>query len=96
MRKKKTTEFDRGVIVGIGLACSIGQSSHDNPVIFSEVLMATCLDRRKMKAAGVEYHDLKALRPVFAEVARRTKSKRRLKWSWNPSPTTPERTGDEK
>lgn len=70
LMSKKTSEYERGVIVGIALACSIAQSSHDCPVILGEVLSATGLDRRKMKAAGVEDYDLKILRPVFHEIKR--------------------------
>lgn len=65
---KHMSDYDRGVIVGIGLACSIAQSSHDCPVVLSEVLGATNLNRRKLKAAGLEEYDLKILRPVFREL----------------------------
>lgn len=37
----KMGDYERGVIVGIGLACSIAQSSHDCPTILGEVLGAT-------------------------------------------------------
>lgn len=66
---KKQSDYDRGVVVGIALACSIAQSSHDCPVILAEVLGATGLNRGKMKTAGVEDYDLKILRPVFRELA---------------------------
>lgn len=65
---KKISDYDRGVIVGVGLACSIAQSAHDCPTVLAEVLGATCLNRRKLKAAGLEDHDLKILRPVFKEL----------------------------
>ncbi len=65
---KKISEYDRGVIIGIGLACSIAQSSHDCPVVLAEVMRAACLNRRKLKAAGLERYDLDILRPVFAEL----------------------------
>lgn len=64
----KMTDYDRGVIVGIGLACSIAQSAHDCPSILVEVLGATALNRAKLKRAGLEEYDLKILRPVFAEL----------------------------
>ena len=65
---KKMSDFDRGVIVGIGLACSIIQNVSDQPRAISEAISACALNRRKMKAAGVEDYDLKILRPVFAEL----------------------------
>ena len=65
---KKMSDYDRGVIIGIGLACSIAQSSHDVPVVVEEVLRAACLDRRKLKRAGLDDHDLKILKPVFAQM----------------------------
>lgn len=68
MKNTVKSEFDRGVIVGIGLACSIAQSTHDCPVVLAEVLRAACLNRRQMKAAGVDDYDLKILGPVFAEL----------------------------
>lgn len=58
----------RGFARGVAVACGIIQSSHDEPVVLSEVLMATDFDTRaKLKAAGAEDYDLKLLRPVFAE-----------------------------
>lgn len=62
------SEYDRGVIVGIGLACSIIQKSHDMPVEVSEAIAACGLNRDKMKRAGVGDYDLKILRPVFREL----------------------------
>jgi len=67
-KAKQMSDYDRGVIVGIALACSIAQSTHDCPTILGEVLGAAALDRRKMKAAGVDDYDLKILRPVFREL----------------------------
>ncbi len=64
----KMSEFDRGVIVGVGLACSIIQSAHDHPVACAEALGACGLNRSKLKRAGLENYDLKILRPVFREL----------------------------
>ena len=59
---------DNAFIQGVALALSIIQSAHDKPSLLAEVLRATCLDRRKMKRAGVDDYDLDVLRPVFAEL----------------------------
>lgn len=64
----KLTDYDRGVAVGIGLACSIIQSTGDQPRMISEALKACCLNRAKLKRAGLEKYDLDILRPVFAEL----------------------------
>lgn len=61
-------DFDRGVIVGIALACSTIQSAFDQPRMCAEALGAAGLNRRKLKRAGVEDYDLKILRPVFADL----------------------------
>lgn len=61
-------EYDRGVIIGIALACSTIQASYDNPVHVASALRVACLDRRKMRAAGVSAYDLKTLKPVFKEL----------------------------
>lgn len=65
---KKINEFDRGVIVGVGLACSIIQSSHNQPVACAEAIGACALNRAKLKRAGLDDYDLKILRPVFKEL----------------------------
>ncbi len=65
---KKMSDYDRGMIVGIGLACSIAQGNHDQPRMLAEVLQACCLNRRKLKAAGLEDRDLSILRPVFKDM----------------------------
>ncbi len=65
---KKLSDFDRGVIVGIAIACSTIQSAYDDPRIVSEAIGAAGLNRSKMKRAGVEKYDLDILRPVFAEL----------------------------
>ena len=65
---RKMSDYDRGVIVGVGLACSIIQSAHDNPVLCSEAIAACGLNRAKLKRAGLEDYDLKILRPVFKEL----------------------------
>jgi hypothetical protein len=64
----KMSDYDRGVIVGIGLACAIIQRDFDNPVACAEVLNACALNRRKLKRAGLPDYDLKALRPVFRDM----------------------------
>ena len=68
MPKKKMSDYDRGMIVGIGLACSIIQNNIDQPRGIAECLNACCLTRRQLKRAGVEDYDLKILRPVFREL----------------------------
>jgi len=65
---KKLSEFDRGVIVGIAIACSTIASCYDQPRMVAEAIGAAGLNRRKMKAAGVEKYDLDILKPVFAEL----------------------------
>jgi hypothetical protein len=65
---KKMSEFDRGQIVGIGLACSIIQNAGDQPRSVSEALAACNLNRAKLKRAGLDDYDLDILKPVFAEL----------------------------
>ncbi len=65
---KKLSEYDKGVIVGIAIACSTIQSAYDEPRMVSEAVGAAALNRAKMKRAGVDDYDLKILRPVFAEL----------------------------
>lgn len=67
---KKMSDYDRGVIIGIGLACAIAQGNHDQPGMLSEVLEACGLNRGKLKRAGLEQCDLDALRPVFRDMRR--------------------------
>lgn len=64
----RMSDYDRGMIVGIGLACSIVMRSHDHPVACAEVLGACGLNRAKLKRAGLDDYDLVALRPVFREM----------------------------
>lgn len=65
----KMSDYDRGVIVGVGLACSIIQSTHDQPRACAEALGACALNRSKLKRAGLEDYDLEILRPVFKELS---------------------------
>lgn len=60
--------FDKAFALGVGMACSIIQKAHDEPTACAEALRACGLNRRKLKAAGMEEYDLKILRPVFREL----------------------------
>jgi hypothetical protein len=66
---KKMSDFDRGVIIGAGLACSIIISNYDQPRMVSSALSNMALNRAKLKRAGLDDYDLKILRPVFSELA---------------------------
>jgi hypothetical protein len=66
--KREQAVYDRGVIVGIALACSTIHGSFDQPTMVAEALRTAGLDRRKCVAAGVSPYDLKVLRPVFKEL----------------------------
>ncbi len=68
MSDKAKKEFDKAFALGVGMACAILQKSHDQPTIVAEALRCCGLDRRKLKAAGMEKYDLDTLRPVFAEL----------------------------
>lgn len=64
----KMSDYDRGVAVGVGLACAIIASEHDRPSVVSSALRACNLNRAKLKRAGLSDWDLEKLAPVFREL----------------------------
>lgn len=74
---KKLSDYDRGMIIGIAIACSTIQSAYDDPQACAEAIAAAGLNREKMKRAGVERYDLDILRPAFAELNRSKRWERR-------------------
>lgn len=65
---KKLSDYDRGMIHGIAIACSTIQSGFDSPVAVAEAIACAGLNRAKMKRAGVDKYDLDILKPAFAEL----------------------------
>lgn len=69
------SDHDRGVIIGIAIACSTIQSAYGSEQEVEEAILAAGLNRAKMKRAGVEDYDLKILAPVFRNINRRKRRK---------------------
>lgn len=65
---KKLSEFDKGVIHGIALACSTIMAAYDETTCVAYAIGAAGLTREKMKRAGVEDYDLRKLAPAFADL----------------------------
>jgi hypothetical protein len=63
------SEFDRGLIVGVTLACSIVDGIYDCPREVSAALAACGIDRRLARKAGAEKCDLDQLKAAFAELS---------------------------
>lgn len=65
-------EINDGVKVGMALAASILMTGHGEDTLAEEILVAAgvCTDRAA-RALGLDDYDLKALAPVFEELARK-------------------------
>lgn len=69
-----TVDFDRGMVVGMALACSIVQRSFDQPTIVEEVLGAAGLTTpAQLRAAGVDDYDINILSPIMKTMRERRK-----------------------